>query len=605
MTASGPAPRFVDEVVDDLEKKYKSPTPDSIGLKAAIFEGLLHRYLLLAVGLNACAIGWLVLHRLESLPRAVIAGGALAAALACALLAWPSWGNDRLTRALLSGATLAFLLIAASIPGELVTLGLIVVLAVAITALAAVGRLPEGAAAIFALYVPFVMGLVRLGRPSDAHADDSMFAMTMVFVPMIAVFTWRRLKLAASCALAGAVVTGMQLLSQGSGKATLTALFALLVIGGLIYEMRIRWQRGSALRESLRLGIFVALVYLLIAGIAAWLDLGPGALWLAAVLICTYEIPRALRDTESLPFRIFWASASIMLALLTSEDWPWSTRALGLLALAAVVQIASLRANSRYLSNVAVLYAVAVAAWTVVLGAERYERNVLVVSMLTFAALALLSRRPAFAPAVSLPPTPVGPISLLRRGLLVAGGVLLRVPLVGWVFFLLKTGFQWLRYFRSSTDPLGVDDLLFAGAQVYGVMFSMRQVEFLLAAYGVAVDDRLLAASFIAAVWGGSLLAYGVWRGDIYSRMIGVSLIIVPAVVQAVRASDDDRFFASLAVGVGLVVWVSSWAVLRFSGSHAEDGDLAAATMGDTESATGDTRAAVADPPSGRIGERG
>lgn len=564
MNSPGPSQRLVDEIIDDLEKKYKSPTPESIALKAVVFEGLLHRYVLLLAGLNTCAIGWEVLYRLGALTQLSAAGGALSASGVCAFLAWRWRGEDKLPRTLITGTSLAFLLLAASVWGELTALSLIISLAAVVVALAATNRLPEGAAAMFALYLPIVMAFDGGGRFATEHPYDQIVSMALIFVPMIGIFIWRHLKLGASCALTGAVLTGASQLTDASDTAALTSLCALLVVGGLVYEVRIRWTHDSLPREFVRLGMLVALVYLLVGAIAAWFKLDKNALWLAAFLICAYEIPSGLRDGASLPYRFVWACLSVTVGLLASDDWQWTSRTLSLLTLCALMQLAGLRVRSRFLSNAAVLYAVGVAAWCLFVGARGYDRDVLIVGMLTFVGLLLLSTRPVFESAAPALHVQSGPISLLKRGLLIAGGALLRVPFVGWVFFLVRTGFQWLRYFRSSSEPLSFSDLLFAGAHVYGVVLLMRQVEFFLGQRGFALNDQLLVSAFFAAGWGATLLAYGVWKEDIYCRMIGVTLIIAPTVMQSVAQIRDNRYYAWIAVGIGLAAWLSSWCVLRY-----------------------------------------
>jgi hypothetical protein len=110
-----------------------------------------------------------------------------------------------------------------------------------------------------------------------------------------------------------------------------------------------------------------------------------------------------------------------------------------------------------------------------------------------------------------------------------------------------------------------MNDLLFAGSHIYAVVVLSRQLEYVLSDVGASVDTQLLGRAFLGAAWGAAVLAYGVWKRQIYSRMLGVCLIVGPTVMQLITTSPREaRYYGWLALGIGLAAWLSSWCVLRF-----------------------------------------
>jgi len=466
--------------------------------------------------------------------------------------------------ALFAGSALTlFLLAGISLGPSLLADTVAIALGYGVTALALSGRIPQGAVAMFAVYLPILLSGLRPDASTERIAVDALF-----LIPMLGLFMWRQQKIAASSAIAAAAVAGaLELAKQGRGEVAVAVLIGTFVVAAVAYEIRIRFTGDSTLRAFSRLGIPVLLVYLFVWSLDFSTTIfggGDAPWWISALAVSLYEAFRVRKDSASFPMRLIWVAFSVGLAVTQDSQMMMHFKLLTLLAIAGILQLGSIKAASKALSNVAVLTVVGVAVSSLMFGTNRYGANVLAVGVLTFSALLLLHARPA------LPVTPAPPgvapeqTSFLKRVFLVALGTLLRLPFIAWIFFWIKTSFTWLKYFKSPDESFGVNDLLLAGAHIYGVVLVTRQLEFYLADAGASDDATAVASNVVCALWGLAVTVRGVRRREIYQRMLGISIILVPTTMNLLAATGkDDGVFGWLLLCAGIATWVASWLVLR------------------------------------------
>lgn len=560
MADAKPAP-LLDEVFDELEKKYKTPSPEAVGMHASAFERNLHRYLLLFLGSNACIWGLLALAQVRDVSPALVPSAALLVAIVIAALYRRSASSPAFPATLTGTALTLLLLTALSLKPLLFGDALAIALSGGVIALILQERLPQVSVAFMAVYLPGL--LAALG---ERFLTERIAVEALILLPMLAVFIWRRLKVAALSTLAGAVLAGAGALIEAQpGYVGAAALIGVFVAAAVIYEVRVHIARSSTLREVLALGVPVVLIYLFVWSLDLAMSLfasGGGLMWwTSAAIVVAYQGIRVRQDAGSLPVRLALAAASLSAAVLIEPGMHEYWKMLALLGIATVLQVMGIQRSSALLTRFAMLIFVSVALYSLNVGTGHYGVSVLMIASLTFAALVLLPRTPKPAPVAT---SAKEQLSLLRRVGLVVFGTLLRVPFIGWGFFWAKTLFTWLRYFKSSDEPLGVGDLLFAFAQVYAVLILSAQLVLYLRVAGFDSEICALASVFLSAAWGVALVIQGIRRADIYRRMLGITLVVGGPLASVVASSANGKlFYGWLLLGVGLATWVGSWLVLQ------------------------------------------
>jgi hypothetical protein len=552
---------FLQEIFEDLEKKYTTPSPEAIALDISTFEQQLHLRLLVLVGLSM-SIGGLILLKLAAIPWGIVTGCALSLAGLLALIQRNSTANNSLTQAVFPGAAFALVLMAAlCVNSAPVAQALTLVLAATVTAVTLLGRVPQGGAAVFAIYVPILLFALEPANLSRTLVE----ALTLVAMALL--FTMTKRHIAAFGAVVGALIaSALEAAHHIRGDVAVTGLIVASLVAAIGYELRVRMRGDSTLRNICLFAFPVSLIYLVIwwnSPLPLFTEIG--SQWLAAGIITVYEtlMARKDRDPTSVSARFFWGAVSVSVAAIATPNLEDNFKLMILLGVAALVHRASTRMRNKALSRVTVFAVVGVALTSFVeLGSRNHGAAILVVGAASFFALLILSRRPALPDA--------GPraaqsklILFLKRIFFIVVGGLLRLPFVAWIFFWAKTGFTWLRYFKSSSQPIGFNDILFAVAHAYGLAFVTRQFHFFFADVGLDAGMEAVASTVLAALWGAVLTFRGVIRREIYERMVGSLLLLVPTTnnLYAMRDANGEAF-AWLVLSSGVAVWLVSCIVL-------------------------------------------
>jgi hypothetical protein len=152
---------------------------------------------------------------------------------------------------------------------------------------------------------------------------------------------------------------------------------------------------------------------------------------------------------------------------------------------------------------------------------------------------------------------------------LMAGGALLKIPLVTFVFNIFRSAFLWLRYFKGEERHFGLTDILYAAGHGYGALILSRQMQLLAASRGGSANMQLAFATAVWVVWGLAVLSAGIHNDAIYERLVGVALMTVPAALYFPAIKDGSSSLALIAVVIGGAFWVVG--ILRWTRSKADN----------------------------------
>lgn len=560
-------------ILDELDSKYKNPTPESISLQARKFENVLSRFVVPFVGINALILGGLTLYELVDSGRwllpvcsAVIGG--------CMLyLVWKHNGlrSDDYSQYVSAAAVLmlfSFL--------EVPLLGDILALAATAGFVAAVlrRRLPEKSVILFAVYFPVLLSYLR------ADNAERMLLETLVFLPMFLLLMRNGMRTAAVMTVIGGAITGwIELYRQGGGVVALSLMLSAFVIAGIVYEWRLPRQSLSDFRRFVGQGLLMAMIYFLIQSVAG-ISLGANAVvWLWAVAASAYQALQLRRENMIYPTRIAWIAIAFLCAVWQPFG-AWTGEAASLpgvlqiaisLALVSMLQLAAMRARSGFLSAVAVILMLPPAMQS--LSGVVYESKIygLAAGVFVAVALFLLSRRERYQSGL---PWWRGfirddHVEWFKRVLLVFAGAIMRVPLLSALSSWFRAGWNWLKYFKGEQQPFGFNDAIFVAANLYSVLFLERYLRL----FDFAGLEYILLAALVWALWGLWLLLWGVRRQTVYYRLLGICFMLGPVLRQEIRSGVDPQLsFAAVGVITGLAFWITGMAV-RWRTRHARDPD--------------------------------
>ena len=553
---------FLSEILEDLEEKYKAPTPETISLKTAKFESLLSGWILPFIGLNGFIIGNLYLNYL--LPEYSVILSIISAISGIAVLSWLYFSGrikDEWSSMFVSGAFSFIILALLSIHTSVLTGLLALIVIHLLIYLVYTQKLGEKSIPLFVIYIPILLFSLR----ADEHLERLILE-GFSLVPMLGLFLSKRMRLAGFTTVISVVITGgIELQKQGGGVLPLTLLLFIFLAVAILYELRIPAVEYSNFRYFIGHGLIILLLYYVVSGIRE-----PNTsitVWIWAALASGYQAFRLYREKVISPSRVSWIAISLSVALWVSEtSLQWHAQAFGNLALAATLQLTAIKSEKKFLSGVAILMVVFTALISLPKSSEDFSLSVQIVGLLTLINLIFLSKSPRF-PA-SLPWwagfIKVEHIGYLKKFLLVGFGVLFRVPIFTMLFSWIRTLVMWLKYFKADGGPLGVNDLLFIAANLYAVLILTNQFSIYLKEIDVSWMNNELFIIMIWAVWGLGLVLLGSRRNLVFPRIIGIGFMLVPLLHAALDwTSDDYILIAGLCVIIGFVFWMTGMIIKR------------------------------------------
>jgi hypothetical protein len=192
------------------------------------------------------------------------------------------------------------------------------------------------------------------------------------------------------------------------------------------------------------------------------------------------------------------------------------------------------------------------------LGNGAVSISVVMLGLLTVVGVLLISRRPPLEAALPWWRGFVRDKHLewTRNMGLMAGGALLKVPLVTFVFNILRSSVLWLHYFKGKDTPFDVPDVLYAVGHAYGALILSRQMQLLAASRGGSANMQLTFAASVWVVWGLAVLSVGIRNDATYARLVGLVLVGVPAALYFPAIKDGNASLALVAVVIGGAFWI-------------------------------------------------
>jgi hypothetical protein len=577
-----PAPDGVEKLLADLEGKFRKPEPGSIAVGAQRFERILNSVLVPFVGLNAFLIGGLALHGLYPNRRALLFACNLGAALLMACWMYLRRKQSNPLPILFVGALPTFLL-AAFLALDVVWVALVLALLVtyAFAALVYTSKIPQAAVPFYVVYLPFLLVGLQTEQGSRIAIEF------LCLIPMGVLFLIRKFRMATSAIMIGAVITAAVETARTNGVGLLIALLFPLLALAIWYEIRIPKTDYSSLRATLDEGLVVLLGYLTLFSVGLISD--DRLTWTWAIAVTAYEALQCWREKLRYPTRIGVIALTLTIALwVTNRPIPVSVPIAGALLIAALTNLAALRFGSSLLSNLGFVLMIPGAVRLYQLGNGKVSATVVVLGLLTTVGVLLISGRPPLEAAL-----PWWRGFMREKDLewsknmgLMAGGTLLKIPLLTFVFNIFRSAFLWLRYFKGEERHFGLTDILYAAGHAYGALIVSRQMQLVAASRGASANMQLTFATAVWVVWGLVVLSVGIRNDAIYERLVGVALMTVPAVLYFPAIKDGEAPLALIAVVIGGAFWVVG--ILRGirgkpdddSEDKGEEGPTIAATSG-------------------------
>lgn len=560
-----PAPDGFEKVLADLEGKFRKPEPGNIALGAQRFERILNSIIVPFVGLNAFLFGGITLHGLYPNYRALLFVCNLGAALLVAGWMYLRRNQPNPWPILFVSALPTFLL-AAFLTLETPVLALLPALIVTyvFASLVYMSKIPQTAVPIYVIYVPIL--LFNLQPEAQGYRVLVEF---LALVPMGILFLLRKFRMAASAVVISAVVTaGAESAAPRTG--ILIALLFVLVALSIWYEVRIPKTDYSSLRALPDECLVALLGYLALRSIGVGSEDRLTWTWAGAVTI--YEALQCWREKFRYSTRIGVAAIALTIALwVTHRSIPVSVPIAGTLLIAALTNLAALRFGSSLLSNLGFVLMIPGAMRIYQLGSETVSATVVVLGLLTAVGVLLISGRPPLEAAL---PWWHGfmrekDLEWTKNMGLMAGGTLLKIPLVTFVFNIFRSAFLWLRYFKGEERHFGLTDILYAAGHAYGALILSRQMQLLAASRGSSENMQPTFAAAVWVVWGLAVLAVGIRNDAIYERLVGLALMTVPAALYFPAIKDGSSPLALIAVVIGGAFWVVG--ILRGTRSKADN----------------------------------
>jgi hypothetical protein len=554
-----PAPDEFEKILADLEGKYGKPEPGNIALGAQRFERILNSFIVPFVGLNAFLIGGIALHKLSPNRRLLLFICNLGAALLVAGWMFPRRKQPNPWPILFLSALPTFL-VAAFLSLEAPSLALIPALIVTyvFTLLVFTSKIPQTAVPIFVIYLPILL--------FNLQAEQQGYRILIEFlslIPMGVLFLVHKFRMAASAVVISAVLMG------GAESAAPILLFALVALA-IWYEVRIPKADYSSLRALPDECLVALLAYGALRSIGVGSEDRLTWTWAAAVIV--YEAFQCWREKFRFPTRIGVAAITLTIALwVTNRSIPVSVLIAGTVLIAALTNLAALRFGSSLLSNLGFLLMIPGGVRIYQLGSETISATVIVLGLSTAVGVLLISATPLMEAAL---PWWHGfmrekDLECTKNIGLMAGGALLKIPLVTFVFNIFRSAFLWLRYFKGEERHFGLTDILYAAGHGYGALILSRQMQLLAASRGGSANMQLAFATAVWVVWGLAVLSAGIHNDAIYERLVGVALMTVPAALYFPAIKDGSSSLALIAVVIGGAFWVVG--ILRWTRSKADN----------------------------------
>ena len=547
---------FVDELFEDLEKQFKSPSPKTISGKVENFERLLTRTLLPFFGINAFLIGSLIYY---SQTESILIPAGLSFALMTV------WGIffPHIERAKawlhLGGLAAMVLMLLLAIPNQLIAL--IFALAATASLIFSIirGLVPEKAIFVYIIYLPII---VAVEIPDDIRLVFEL----LTLVPMAFLFIKSRLRTASFATLIGAVIAGLQELDiVGQGNLLLMILMGGVVVASIIYEWRIPRTEVSSLREFLGQGLTMILTFIAIATFT-----GPGepfTWWLWASVTSVYNILKMIIERLAYPTRAGWVAVNFSVCLWSqTPDLPWEGEAVGTFILAATLHLIANLLPRRFLATLALIIATVPTLFMLFKSFQSVSVQVLVTCILSVAFLLLASHT---RPDPEKLPWWRGFLraehnEFFRNLCLGTIAQLLRIPFMQTLFSWIRTGFMWMKYIKGNSEPFSLSDLLFAAAHVLAALVISNQLTLLLASGDASLGIVSLIIAPVWALWGLGLIIAGTKREILYFRLLGTIFITYPLFVELIVVrSEDTLVLALLSLIIGFSMWVAGIVVRR------------------------------------------
>jgi len=548
-----PEPDKLEQILTDLEGKYRKPDPDNIALGAQRFENILNGIIVPFVGLNALIISGIVLNGEFPNHRLPLLLCNLAAAVMVAAWMYFRRSQPQPFPILFYSAVPTFLLAGfLTIPFPKVAVLLALVVSYGLGALVYSSRIPQGAVPIYVIYLPILLSNLQ---PNQSYRIATEF---LTLIPLGVLFIHRRFRMATSAVVLSAVITAAyEITDESRGVTALFILLFLLAVLGIWYEIRIPKVDYSPMRAILDQSLLIILLYAALYSVGRWS--GDTLTWTWAAVVTAYEAIQCWREKLTYPTRIAVVAIAITIALwATEKPVPASLPIGGSLVIAALMNVAALRLQSSLLSNLSVLLLLPGAVKIYNLGDGSLSATVIVLGFLTSAGALLIARRPPLPP-----PRPwwhgfirQNHLEWSKNLILMVCGTILKFPLATFVFNIFRSCFLWLRYFKGKSGQFGLTDIFYTLAHAYGALIWSRQLQLLAASRNASFNTQVTLATSVWVLWGLALFFSGIRQGTVYQRFVGPAFMIMPWVLYYSSISAENAPAALVSMVVGGAFWV-------------------------------------------------
>ncbi len=532
MTTATAQPPHADlaDVTKDLLDEDKRFDPALIGAESARLEAGMSGSLVPFLGLNGFLLGALTLVELRPDLASLVA--AVAASMGIGAAVWLYRGKQFSSRQLdlFSGATFALLALAIlllPIPWLIADV-IIVVLALGMGGLVVKDYLGPRVVALLVIYLPLMLYYVYPEAGPKRLAIESA-----VFLPLFLLFHLYGQRRASFLVLVGAVLTAFLESSMGSQVfGVMTALFAIFLVFAGLYEWRIAKEAKSNSRIFIGQAPLMLLLYLFFSSLP--IAQGSFAIWAWALCGAAYQLVKAWQGKLQQPTRLAWATITLFCALFLAMDEQlirWPTFVSLVLALVAATQLAALWTKNRFIASVGAILALVAGAFVYFYSVLAFWWVTVVLGLATSGVLCLLSMQPDL-------PTPIpwwtgflkqDHVRLLKGTLIVIGTGLGSIGLLATIARWVARAFRWLKYCKGGGQPFKRRDLLFVIGNIYGAAVLANQLLFLTATSYPLL--HVATPALVYTIWGIGVFILGLRREQIFYRLLGTAMIVVPVAV--------------------------------------------------------------------------
>lgn len=574
MTSSLPdAPATSDKInqlLSDLQGKYKKPDPANLFMQATRFEQIFNRLLAPFIGANIILLAGIILHRLYPGKAEIISAGNLAAAfIIMAVLYLYNKQHQWVPPIMISAATAAVLAAVLNLPYPLITPLLAIIIGYTFATLIYSGKFDQKATIVYGLYLPVLVYNLGPREPELRLVLDAL-----VIIPTLILFIYGRLGIATFAMIVSAVVITIIEGSTLGSTALLTIILSCFVILIIYYEIRITKTGYSNLRNFFDQSMFLILTLIFFFSYFSWSTGSILSTWAAFIVV--YQGLQYLRERCQSHTRLALAVIAVTIALwhpIPSDpnplSFPFLTAVVGTMMLAALLHIAALYTENTFLSNVAILLLIPGAG--AILSQSRNSFCLLLVMMgpLTAIELSLISGRPVFPAQL---PWWSGflqedHVQWIKNATLMIIGPILTAPFISFFVNLFRTVFLWLRYFRGEETPFGLMDILFALANMYGATILTIQLSIFWTIYQNTTVNLAFIAIVVWALWGLGIYFIGIRQCCLYYRLFGTCVIIMPWLFlkKAIIYRDQEAFMLLITGGALLLVGLEPYLIRQES----------------------------------------